>query len=225
MQVGRARKLTIYVTESDTRHGRPLYEVLFELARKRGLRGATVVRGLMGFGAGGTIHVAHPDLASRLPVRVEIIDSAAAIEDILGDVCELVGDGLVVVCDVDVVKGAGHEGETRREAVVEHVALAGQAQMWRIFVSATEEIEGRLLYEAIVERLRQLDVAGATVLRGEAEVVAVGEGHGQGEIVIVVVDAAAKLGAIGPALEEMVRAGLILRSDVDVVFYRATGRG
>src|SRR5262245_5251522 len=104
MQPGSARKLTIYVTESDTRHGRPLYEVLVELAQQRGIGGATVVRGLMGFGAGGTIHVAHPDLASKLPVRVELIDTPAAIDAILPDVHDLVADGLVVLSDVDVVQ-------------------------------------------------------------------------------------------------------------------------
>jgi PII-like signaling protein len=209
MQAGSARKLTVYISESDTRHGRPLYEVIVELARKRGLGGATAVRGLMGFGAGGTIHVAHPDLASQLPVRVEIIDSAAAIAEILGDVCDLAAAALVTVSDVEVVKGTA-----ARERVPEpvHMALARQAQMLRVFVSATAEWQGRPLYEAIVARLKQLDVAGATVLPAERE------------LVIIVVDAAQKLREIRPELEEMVGAGLIVSSDVDVVFYRGAER-
>ena len=71
----KAKKLTVYLTESDTRHGRPVYEIVVELAHKLGLAGATVTRGVLGYGASGRVHVAHPDLISKLPVCIEIIDS------------------------------------------------------------------------------------------------------------------------------------------------------
>jgi PII-like signaling protein len=205
---GPARKLTIYLTESDTRHGRPLYQILVDLAHRRGLAGATVVRGLMGFGARGKIHEPHPDLVSKLPMRVELIDSAAAIDAILPDVHDLVADGLVLLSEVDVVQARARTTEMAPPPA--HIKLAGQAQMWRIFIAAKAEWQGRPLHEAIVARLRQLDIAGATVLPAD------------GDLVVIVVDAAAKLAAVRPALEEMVQQGLILQSDVDVVFYRAT---
>ncbi len=90
---GKAKKLIVYVTESDTRHGRPLYELIVEVSRKHGVAGATVTRGIMGFGATGTVHAAHPDLASKLPVRVEIVDSAEAIDRLLRGACEAAGQG------------------------------------------------------------------------------------------------------------------------------------
>jgi PII-like signaling protein len=224
LQPGKARKLTVYVTESDTRHGRPIFQVLVELARKRGLAGATVTRGLMGFGAGGKIHVAHPDLTSKLPVRIEIIDSAEAIDAILPDVHDLVSDGLVELSDVEVVKVQSRA--TAAPLVPAHVKLEGQAQMLRIFVEAADQWQGRPLYEAIVDRLRQLDVAGATVVRAE-----LGSGWG-GElhrhkalrhdepVVVIVVDTQEKLAQVKPALDEMVQSGMVVQSDVDVIFYR-----
>jgi PII-like signaling protein len=199
LEKGKAKRLTVYVTESDTRHGRPVFQLLVELAHQRGLGGATAVRGLLGFGRSGKLHVAHPDLGSGLPVRVEMVDSAAAIEAFLPDVYDLVEGGLVELADVEVVRAP-----RAAPPVPAHVKLEGRAQMLRIFIGASDRWQGRPLHEALVERLRQLDVAGATVLDGE----------------VIVVDTAEKLAAIGPALEEMVPSGLAVKSDVEVVFYR-----
>ena len=70
IELGKAKKLTVYVTESATHHGRPVFQQVVEIAHKHGLSGATVTRGLMGFGRSRTIHTPHPDLASKLPVRL-----------------------------------------------------------------------------------------------------------------------------------------------------------
>src|SRR5438093_292886 len=97
----KAKKLTVYLTESDTRHGRPVYEIVVELAHKLGLAGATVTRGVLGYGASGRVHVAHPDLISKLPVCIEIIDSPEAIFRLLPDVYDVVDEGLVELSDVE----------------------------------------------------------------------------------------------------------------------------
>jgi PII-like signaling protein len=201
LEKGKARKLVVYVSESDTRHGRPVYQLLVELAHRHGLAGATVVRGLMGFGAGGTIHASHPDLASKLPVRVEIIDSAEAIEAVLADVHDVVADGLIELSDVDVVMTRPRADATAAP-VPAHVKLEGKAQLWRIFVDTTD----RARADDIVELLLELDIAGATVLPG----------------VILVVDTEEKLMHVKPVLDELMPAGLVVQSDVDVVFYRPT---
>lgn len=226
LQKGKARKLTVYVTESHTRHGQPVFQLLVELARKHGLAGATVVRGFMGYGASGTVHIMHPDLASKLPVRVEIIDSPEAIDAILPDVYDIVDDGLIELSDVEVVTKLPRQ--TPPPMAPAHLKLEGQAQMLRIFIEASDQWEGRPLYEALVDRLRQLDIAGATVVRGELGAGTTGEAHHHTllhhdePVEVIVVDAAENLEKLGPVLDEMVKTGMVVKSNVDVVFYRPT---
>lgn len=93
-----AELLRIFIGESDKHHGRPLYEVLVEKARKRGLAGATVLRGTLGFGASSRIHTAKIlRLSEDLPMVVEIVDSPEKIESFLPELDELIGEGLVTL--------------------------------------------------------------------------------------------------------------------------------
>jgi PII-like signaling protein len=231
LQKGKAKKLSIYINESDVRHGTPLFRLLIELAHQRGLAGATVIRGIMGFGAGGHIHVVHPDLASKLPVRVEIIDSAAAIDAILPDVYDLVAEGLVVTSDLEVLKAKAPAAPAATPPAPAHLKLEGKAQMLRIFIEASDQWEGRPLYEALVARLRQLDIAGATVIRGELGAGQRGEVHRHKAlaphepVTVIVVDAAEKIAEVQATLDEMIGTGMVVKSDVDVVFYRPKPTG
>ena len=76
--------LRIFVGESDKYAGKPLYEWLVSEARKRGMAGATVLRGMMGFGAHSVIHTFKIErLSEDLPVIIEIVDSQQKIEDFL----------------------------------------------------------------------------------------------------------------------------------------------
>lgn len=76
--------LRIFVGESDKHHGKELYEWLVIEARKRGMAGATVLRGMMGFGAHSVIHTFKIErLSEDLPIVVEIVDSQEKIEDFL----------------------------------------------------------------------------------------------------------------------------------------------
>jgi PII-like signaling protein len=223
---GKAKKLTVYVTESDTRHGRPVFQIIVELAHKHGLAGATVTRGLMGYGASGTMHLAHPDLVSKLPVRVEIIDSAEAIDRILPDVHDLVDEGLVELADVEVVKYKARK-PPEPSTSEPHFKLEGKAKMMRIHIGANDQWQGQPLHEALVKRFHLLDLAGATVYRGIAGYGASGRvhrhtllHHADDPITVVVVDTAEKLQAAMPSIDEMVGSGMVVLSDVDVVFYR-----
>jgi PII-like signaling protein len=226
---GKARKLVVYLTESDTRHGRPLYELLVELGHQHGLAGATVTRGILGFGAAGALHRAHPDLASKLPVRVEIVDTPEAIDRLLPDVYDLVDEGLVELSDVEVVKlkpRSAPAAAAAAGAAEAHVKLAGKAKMLRIFVEAKDQWAGAPLHEAILKRLRQLDVAGATVIHGALGYGATGRVHRHTAlrhdepVVLVVVDTAEKLAEVLPHLDHMIKDGMVVMSDVDVIFYR-----
>ena len=96
--------LRIFIGESDRWKGRPLYEAIVGLVREEGLAGATVLRGLEGFGASSRIHTARIlRLAEDLPMVVEIVDREERIRRILPALTEMVGDGLVTLEKVQVV--------------------------------------------------------------------------------------------------------------------------
>jgi uncharacterized protein len=99
-----AELLRIFIGESDKRHGRPLYEVIVELARSKGMAGATVVRGMMGFGADSRMHTAKIlRLSEDLPIVIEIVDKPERIADLLGEIDGMIEEGLVTLEKVRVI--------------------------------------------------------------------------------------------------------------------------
>jgi PII-like signaling protein len=96
--------LRIFIGESDKRHGRPLYELIVEEARRRGLAGATVLRGVMGFGANSRIHTTKIlRLSEDLPMVIEIVDEADKINAFVPDLNTMIREGLVTLERVQVV--------------------------------------------------------------------------------------------------------------------------
>ena len=92
------RLLRIFVGESDRWEGRPLYEAIVLEARKRGLAGATVTKGVMGFGAHSRIHTAKLlELSQDLPMVIEIVDAPEAIGAFVPDLEKMMGDGLITI--------------------------------------------------------------------------------------------------------------------------------
>lgn len=90
--------LRIYIGESDRWDGAPLYEAIVLKAREMGLAGATMLRGLMGFGAASRIHTAKIlRLSEDMPVLVEIVDTAEKIQAFLPVVQKMIGEGLITV--------------------------------------------------------------------------------------------------------------------------------
>lgn len=99
-----ALRLRVFIGESDKWGGRPLYEVIVEEARKRGMAGATVLRGFLGFGAHSRIHTSKIlRLSEDLPVVVEIVDTEEKLDAFLPDLDELVAEGLVTLERVRVI--------------------------------------------------------------------------------------------------------------------------
>jgi uncharacterized protein len=93
-----AELLRIFVGESDRYHARLLYEVIVEEARKRGMAGATVLRGIMGFGAHSRMHTAKIlRLSEDLPVVIEIVDTPERIEAFLPDLDKMIHEGLITL--------------------------------------------------------------------------------------------------------------------------------
>jgi PII-like signaling protein len=119
---GEGKLLRIFIGESDRWHGRPLYQAIVERVREEGLAGATVVRGIEGFGADSRLHTARIlRLSEDLPVVIEIVDSPGQIDRILPVLDEMVGEGMVTVERVEVIayrgskapRGSGDFGEER----------------------------------------------------------------------------------------------------------------
>ncbi len=102
---GPAKKLTIYIEESDKFHGKPVYEVLLDIFYKRKIAGASVFRGIEGYGSDGVFHTAKIlELSTSLPVKIEVVDSEEMINGILDEVSSIVENGLIEVSDTNVVK-------------------------------------------------------------------------------------------------------------------------
>ena len=114
---GPALRATIHIGEADTWHGRPLYEAIVHLLHDRGLAGATVTRGIEGYGAQARIHTTRIlRLSEDLPVIVEVIDTEARIRAILPDIDAMVSGGLITVEPVEVVTYRAAESGTAEDA-------------------------------------------------------------------------------------------------------------
>ena len=230
LEQGPAKRLMITVNETARWHGRSVYNALLELFRHKGLAGATVSRGIAGFTGHGMIHTINiVDLSSDLPVRIEIVDSAEAIERVLPDVYDMVDKGLVEVQDTTVIKFAtGEKLAAPATKKGELMRLIGKAKMLRVHIGENDKWEGEPLYEAIVKRAAQLDIAGATVYRGILGYGAHRRIHrhksmtfsSDDPIMIAMVDEEEKINKMIGALESIVSGGcMIAISDVTVVRY------
>jgi PII-like signaling protein len=231
---GPARKLVVTVNEADRWHGRSVWSALLELFRHKGLSGATVSRGIAGFtGRGGVQNVNIVDLSASLPVRIEVVDTPAAIDRVLPDVYDMVERGLVEVQTTEVVKYSAGPHEAAAEAKREEpMRLVGKAKMLRIHIGADDKWEGEPLHEAIVKRARQLDIAGATVYRGVLGYGAHKRLHKHkpfalsqdDPLLVTVIDSEDKVDKLLAAVDGMVSGGcLIAISDVTVVRYQDHG--
>ena len=100
---GDAKRVTVYIGEADRWHHKPLHTAIVEMLRAEGCAGATVVKGVEGFGKASRIHTASVlRLSQDLPVIVTLVDTPERVERVLPKIDEMVGGGLVVVEDVHV---------------------------------------------------------------------------------------------------------------------------
>jgi PII-like signaling protein len=224
---GPAKKLTIYVDEVDKFHGKPVYEVLMDIFFKKKIMGVSVFRGIAGYGTDGIFHTSKMlELSTSMPVKIEVVESEEMINRVLPDVYHVVEKGMVEVTDTNVVKCCPVVQEKQREKG-EHMKLEGKAKMLRIIVSEDDKWEGEPLYEAIIKTLIMNDIAGATVYKAIA-----GYGphkryhkkktlatHGELPILITVIDTEENLKKVLPILDDMVKEGIVIVSDVNVIKY------
>lgn len=107
---GAALRLTVLVGEDDTWHHRPLYTEIVHRAHDAGLAGASVFRGVEGYGASSRIHTSRLlSLSEDLPVAIVIVDTEERVRGFLPQLDELVTEGLVVIDPVEVHRYVGRE--------------------------------------------------------------------------------------------------------------------
>lgn len=110
---GEGKLLRILIGESDTWHGKPLYQAIVERVRKEGLAGATVVRGIEGFGAGSHVHTARIlRLSEDLPMLIEIVDKDERIDRIIPILDDMVSQGMLTLEKVQIITYRSSDSES-----------------------------------------------------------------------------------------------------------------
>jgi PII-like signaling protein len=221
---GPAKKVTIFVNEDAQYHHTPVYDAVLEFLMHKGVSGATAMRPFSGFGSHGTLHSSETELRSEhLPVRVEFVDTAEKVEEVLPTLYEMVSDGLIEVQDTEVVKYTRQAAKSGPKPPRERTQ--GPAKVLRVFIGEADKWHGEPLYDAIVKKLRMMNIAGATVARGILGYGAKGHEHRTSflhisrdlPILITVIDSAEKIALAADAIEGMVGDGLMVITDADVV--------
>jgi PII-like signaling protein len=100
-----AKKVTVFVGETDRHHGHSTYHAIVSMLREEGVAGVSVTRGILGYGESGRTHSAHMlDLADDLPICVVFVDSAEVVERVLPRLREIVDTGLTTIEDVRAIR-------------------------------------------------------------------------------------------------------------------------
>lgn len=234
LKAGAAKKISIYVGEDQQYHGHTVYAAILDFLFYRGVSGATIIRGIAGFGADHHIHTTRlVELAENLPVKIEFIETAERVQELLPKLQELAGTGLIEIQDTTVIKPAQtSKGHPAAESV-HPLKTESRAKLMRIFFGENDKWHGKPLQEALVEALRANEIAGVTVYRGIL-------GYGANRrvhmdkalslshdrpIMLAVIDTEMKLAAFTPILDQMLQQGLVVLSDVDVIKYTHDYKG
>jgi PII-like signaling protein len=108
---GKAKMLRVHFGENDKWHGKPLYEAIVEKCRELDIAGATVFRGIEGYGASTLIHRSQLfRRSSDLPIMVAIVDMEEKIRNLFPALDEMVDEGLIAMSDVEVIRYVHQEG-------------------------------------------------------------------------------------------------------------------
>jgi len=102
---GKAKLLRLHFGENDKWQGKPLHQAIIEKCREMNMAGATVYRGIEGYGASTLIHRRHLlSFSQDLPLTVTVVDSGENIQKLVGVLDEMVTEGLIAISDVDVIE-------------------------------------------------------------------------------------------------------------------------
>jgi PII-like signaling protein len=221
---GPAKKVTIFINEDTQHHMTALHDSIMTFLLHKGICGATATRAFSGFGSHRMLHNPKVEvLAQHLPIRIEFVESAGKVEEVLPTLYEMVSDGLIEVQDTNVIKHA--RKSPKPDLKLPHQRKEGHARLLRVFIGEADKWHGEPLYDAIVKKLRMIDIAGATVYRGILGYGAKGHEHKKSffhvsrdlPVMISVIDSPEKIAAAAEAIEGMLEDGLIVISEAEIV--------
>ena len=227
MKAGPAKKVSIYVGQDHQYHGESVYAAILDFLFYHKVAGASVSRGIAGFGAD---HHLHTDrilvLTENLPIKVEFIESPQKVEELLPKLHEMVGTGLIEIQDTTVVKPSEITAKAARQEKAP-LKSQGKAKLMRIYIGENDKWNGKPLHKALLESMRSNDIAGVTVYQGilgygaNRRIRKEGTLHLSHDrpIMLSVVDTEEKLRAYFPILDGMVQQGLVVLSNVEVIKY------
>ena len=227
LKAGKALKVSIYVSEGSKHRGVPVYSTILDFLFYRGVSGATVVKGIAGFGADRHMHSSSiVEISDHMPLKIEFIDTPEKVKEILGKLEELAGSGMIEVQETTVAKPA-QLSKPQAAAPPAHIKIEGKAKMMRIYIGESDRWKEKPLYLALVEAMRANDIAGVTVYRGILGYGAHRRVHKEkplhlsrdASIMLSAVDTEEKLQAFLPLVDQMVEDGLVVFSDVDIIKY------
>jgi PII-like signaling protein len=228
MKAGPAKKVSIYVGQDHQYHGESVYAAILEFLFYHKVSGASVTRGIAGFGAD---HHMHTDrilvLTENLPMKVEFIETPEKVEELLPKLHEMVGTGLIEIQDTTIVKPSEVSKKSPRPEGPPSLKREGKAKMMRIFIGENDKWNGKPLHKALIESMRSNEIAGVTVYQGILGYGANRRIHKDSALhlshdrpmMLSVVDTEERLRAFLPVLDDMVQQGLVVFSDVDVIKY------
>jgi|SRR5665213_209922 len=243
--VGEQVLLRVYLQSADRTPHTPTYERVIKAARNKGLAGATVLRGIMGLGSHGLIQRSAWSIVEHVPVIVEIVDCGPRISEFVSDDldrCLIGGMATLERASVMMYRQRSHDQPTtlslaaaqQPRSTLPHIqprtrmTINDNGVLLRVFIGESDQFQGKPLHEVIVKKVRELGLAGATVLRGT-------EGFGANSvvhkaallemstdlpIVIEIVDVEEKIKLLLPYLEKMVEEGMITMEYVTILMYR-----
>lgn len=104
LSTGKAVKVTIYLSDGARHKGVPVYTSVLDFLFKNGIAGASVFKGVAGFGAGHRIHAAHIlELSDHLPIKIELIDTAEKLEKLMPELQKRCGCGLIETQETNII--------------------------------------------------------------------------------------------------------------------------
>jgi PII-like signaling protein len=246
--VGEQILLRVYLQNADRAPHTPTHARIVHAARKKKMAGATVLRGIFGAGYHGILKNSAWSLSEHVPVIVEIVDSPQRIIEFVHESLDhlMVGGMLTLErAAVMMYRSRTHDKPNSFQFASalqplstmpkiepgSHMTIQENGVLLRVFIGESDKFEHKPLYEAIVQKVREIGLAGATVLRGS-------EGFGAHSVVhktsllemssdlpiiIEIVDAEEKIKLLLPHLEQMVKEGMITMEYVAILIYRHGG--
>src|ERR1039457_3161181 len=166
LSAGKAVKVSIYLSEGSKHHGVPTYSSILDFLFYRGVSGATVLKGIAGFGADHHMHSSSiVEISDHLPLKIEFIETKEKVNELLGKLEELAGSGMIELQETTIAKPA-QVSKPKKATPAAHLKIEGKAKMMRIYIGESDQWKDKPLYKALVEAMRANDIAGVTVYRG-----------------------------------------------------------